>query len=134
MRQRNWDLKRSTALELAKELGSFQESVLNVHAAWQGRKGARAEDMARANERCVAVFEAHTKRTADLWRVKMVAELFFDDTILREVHLLEKAARQIVILTNPPGASLEDFSKAIAAMAEACKKVLVLVREDLLKP
>ena len=131
--QRTWDLKRSAASRLVEEMGSFQESILKLRSSWVGLKDARLDERHIAEARHVEVFEAYTKRTSDLWRAKMVAELILGEKIIYDVHVFEQKARHIVDLTQPPAGTDEDFNKAIAAAAEACKKVLNVVREELVK-
>ncbi len=132
--QRSWDLKRTAAFELAKEMGSFQEAVLKIYAAWAGRRDSRPEDIVKADQRIADAFDAYTARTSDLWRAKMVAELVLGENVVPSVHGLEQTARQILTLTHPPVGTAEDFSKVIGAMADTCKKVLILMREDLGRP
>jgi len=132
VRQRNWDIKRDAAMELVKEAGSFQESVLNALSIWLSVRALPPNQKELGAADTAAGLARHKQCTDSFWRAKMVATLVLHNDIATQANSFEASARKVMELMSDPAYSQENYTSRIFDMAKSRDDLLRLIRDDLL--
>lgn len=129
--QRKWNIDREAAFQLAKEIGSFEESVIRVLSVARAAVKSDSFVLERAERDSDGAYEHYKECTNNLRQAKFVAAVVFGDVVIYTVDAFEQSARSILTLAYDKSSVKEAITKAVAEMLAKRDALLGFIRRRL---